>query len=278
MHEHLDVRVRDDLGYASLRIMPNHASTGLLEADEPAAFEVQGGERRSPFVIACDHAGRAVPRALGSLGLSQAELQSHVAWDIGAGGVARRLAAALGAVVVSQRYSRLVIDCNRPLDAVDSIATRSERVAITGNQNVGGEQAEARARAVFHPYHTAIRTELERRREAGRASIFVAVHSFTPVFLDVARPWHVGVLYNRDARLAAPLLRLLRDEGDLVVGCNQPYAVSDATDYSVVNHGEQRGIPHVELEIRQDLVADDAGQTAWAARLARLLVIAAQSI
>ena len=171
-----------------------------------------------------------------------------------------------------------MIDCNRPLDAADSIATFSERVVIPGNQNVGREQAEARARAVFHPYHGAIRTALERRRELGPPSIFVAVHSFTPVYLDVARPWHVGVLYNRDARLAEPLLRLLRGEGDLIVGCNQPYAVSDATDFSVVHHGEQRGIPHVELEIRQDLLADDAGQIAWAARLARLLVSAAQSI
>jgi predicted N-formylglutamate amidohydrolase len=219
-----------------------------------------------------------LPRALGTLGLAAPDLVRHIAWDIGAGGVARRLAAALGAVVVWQRYSRLVIDCNRPLDAADSIATLSERVVIPGNQNVGREQAEARARAVFHPYHGAIRTELARRREPGLPSIFVAVHSFTPVYLDVARPWHVGVLYNRDARLAEPLLRLLRGEGDLVVGCNQPYAVSDATDFSVVHHGEQRGIPHVELEIRQDLLADDAGQIAWAARLARLLVTAAQSI
>ncbi len=258
--------------------MIHSASPDLLAADEPAAFEVAGREGRSPFVIACDHAGRDIPRALGSLGLPEAVLASHVAWDIGAGGVARRLGAALGAVVVWQRYSRLVIDCNRPLDAPDSIAARSERVVIPGNQDVAPGEAEARARAVFHPYHDAIRAELDGRRAAGRPSVYVAVHSFTPVFLDVARPWHVGVLYNRDARLAEPLLRLLRSEGDLVVGCNEPYAVSDATDFSVVHHGEQRGIPHVELEIRQDLVADDAGQIAWAARLARLLVTAAQSI
>ena len=263
--------------------MIHSASPDLLAADEPAAFEVAGPVGRSPsvvspFVVACDHAGRDIPRSLGSLGLSEEVLASHVAWDIGAGGVARRLGAALDTVVVWQRYSRLVIDCNRPLDAPDSIAARSERVVIPGNQNVGPAEATARARAIFHPYHDAIRAELARRREAGQPSIYVAMHSFTPVYLDVARPWHVGVLYNRDARLAEPLLRLLRGEGDLVVGCNEPYAVSDATDFSVVNQGEQRGIPHVELEIRQDLVADDAGQIAWAARLARLLVAAAQSI
>ena len=151
-------------------------------------------------------------------------------------------------------------------------------MVIPGNQNVGRDEAAARARAIFHPYHDAIRGELERRRAAGRPSILVAVHSFTPVFLDVARPWHVGVLYNRDARLAEPLLALLRREGELVVGCNEPYAVSDATDFTVVEHGERRGLPHVELELRQDLIADDAAELAWAARLARLLTAAARDL
>ena len=248
----------------------------ILEEDEPSPFDVGGRDGQSPFVVACDHAGRRLPRSLGSLGLSANELASHIAWDIGAAAVARRLAILLDAFVACQRYSRLVIDCNRPLDAVDSIATRSERSLIPGNQNVGPEDAESRAREIFSPYHDQIRGELDRRRDEGRPSIFVAVHSFTPVFLDVARPWHVGVLYNRDPRLAEPLLRLLRNEGDLVVGCNEPYAVSDLSDYSLVHHGERRGIPHVELEIRQDLIADDAGQLAWAERLARLLSMVAQ--
>jgi predicted N-formylglutamate amidohydrolase len=253
-------------------------SGALLESDEPRPFEVAGGRGHSPFVVACDHAGRGMPRALGSLGLGPKELASHIAWDIGAGGVARRLAAELDAVVIWQRYSRLVIDCNRPLSAADSIVTRSERTTIPGNQNLGRAEAEARAREIFHPYHAQIRSELEARREAGRPAIFVAMHSFTPVFMDVPRPWHVGVLYNRDARLAEPLLGLLRREGDLTVGCNEPYAASAETDFSIVQHGERRTIPHVELEIRQDLVADEAGQIAWAKRLARLLTVAAESI
>jgi predicted N-formylglutamate amidohydrolase len=219
-----------------------------------------------------------MPRSLGSLGLGPKDLTSHIAWDIGAGGVARRLAAELHAVVIWQRYSRLVIDCNRPPGAADSIVTRSERTPIPGNQNLGRAEAESRVREIFHPYHAQIRSELEARREAGRPTIFVAVHSFTPVFMDVARPWHVGVLYNRDARLAEPLLGLLRREGDLTVGCNEPYAASDETDFSIVQHGERRTIPHVELEIRQDLVSDDAGQIAWAKRLARLLTTASKSI
>jgi predicted N-formylglutamate amidohydrolase len=254
----------------------NSAIDPLLDKDEPPPFDLAGRDGGSPFVIICDHAGRRLPRALGDLGLTEAALGTHIAWDIGAGGVAERLATRLDAFLIRQRYSRLVIDCNRPLDAVDSITTLSERMPIPGNQNLGVDAARTRAREIFHPYHDQIRGELDRRRETGRPSLLVAVHSFTPIFLEVARPWHIGILYNRDARLAEPLLGLLRDEGDLVVGRNQPYAVSDLTDFSVVHHGERRGIPHVEVEIRQDLIADEAGQSVWAERLARLLPAAAQ--
>jgi predicted N-formylglutamate amidohydrolase len=243
----------------------------LLAEDEAAPFEVQGGDERSPFFIICDHAGRLIPRALGLLGLTEDQLTSHIGWDIGAAAVTRRLGASLGARTVWQRYSRLVIDCNRPLEATDSITPRSERTVIPGNQSVGPEAAEERAREIFHPYHREIRTALDKRQAAGRATVLVAMHSFTPLYLDRARPWHVGVLYNRDARVAGPLLQALREEGDLVVGDNEPYAVGDLTDYSIVHHGERRGLPHVEIEIRQDLIADEQGQQAWAERLARLL-------
>jgi predicted N-formylglutamate amidohydrolase len=228
--------------------------------------------------VICDHAGRRLPRSLGALGLSASELVRHIAWDIGAGGVAQRLARVLDAFLVRQRYSRLVIDCNRPLDARDSIAVRSESTSIPGNEDLDPAEVIARTREIFHPYHDQIRAELDRRKAAHRPGILVAVHSFTPVFLEVTRPWHVGVLYNRDARLAAPLLRLLQSEGDLVVGCNQPYAVSDLSDFSIIHHGERREIPHVEIEIRQDLIADERGQIAWGERLARLLPAAAKSI
>jgi predicted N-formylglutamate amidohydrolase len=246
----------------------------LLSQDEVGPVELEGRDGSSPFFLVCDHAGRLIPRALESLGLSEEQLDRHIAWDIGAAGVARRLAEALGAPAILQRYSRLVIDCNRPLDSAESIARRSERTDVPGNADVGPSESEERARAIFWPYHDEIRARLDRRAAGGRPTVLVAMHSFTPVFLDRARQWHAGVLYNRDARLGGQLLRALRDEGDLVVGDNEPYAAGDLTDYTIVHHGERRGLLHVEVEIRQDLIADARGQDAWAARLARLLPLA----
>jgi len=249
----------------------------LLSKDEVAPVEAQGGHGPSPFFLVCDHAGRRIPRALESLGLSEDQLERHIAWDIGAGGVVRRLAEALGATAILQRYSRLVIDCNRPLDAADSIVRRSERTDVPGNADVSPSAAERRAQAIFWPYHDEIRARLDRRAAEGRPTVLVAMHSFTPVFLDRARQWHAGVLYNRDARFGRALLRALGGEGDLVVGDNEPYAAGDLTDYTIVRHGEGRGLLHVEVEIRQDLIADIQGQDAWAARLARLLPLALAS-
>jgi len=245
--------------------------TLLLSSQEVPPVGVVRCEGTSPFFIVCDHAGQLVPRALKSLGLSQEQLASHIAWDIGALGVARRLGAALDASVVWQRYSRLVVDCNRPLDALDSIVCRSERTDVPGNQQVAPPDAEERAREIFRPYHDEIAKALDERQAAGRSTVLVSVHTFTPVFLEVARPWHVGVLANRDRRVAEPLLRALRGEGDLVVGDNEPYAAGELTDYTIVHHAERRGLRCVEIEIRQDLVGDKDGQDAWGGRLARLL-------
>lgn len=248
-----------------------NACSRLLGPGDPPPFEVLGGRDDSPWVLLCDHGGRAIPRALGTLGLPDAELERHIAWDIGAAAVTRRLAAKLGAWAIVGAYSRLVIDLNRPLESPQSMIPRSEATDVPGNVGIADVEAEARRREIFEPYHRSVVAELDRRRDAGLATLLVAVHSFTPVYLGVARPWHAGVLYNREPRLARLLLESLRAEQGLVVGDNEPYAVSDATDYSVVTHGEKRGLVHVELEMRQDLVADARGQEEWAARLARLL-------
>jgi predicted N-formylglutamate amidohydrolase len=189
--------------------------------------------------------------------------------------LSEHLAEAFGASLVMQTYSRLVIDCNRPLDHPTSIPVISERTEIPGNVGLPAAQAEARAREIFAPYHAALAGELDAR--AGLPTLLVAMHSFTPVYMGVARPWQAGVLYHLEQRLAAIMIGLLRAEGDLTVGDNEPYVLTGTSDYTVPHHAEARGLPYLELEIRQDLIADAAGQRAWADRLARLLPLAWQA-
>jgi predicted N-formylglutamate amidohydrolase len=247
------------------------ADASLLDPDEPDPVAFDNEEGPAAFLLTCDHAGRAIPRRLDRLGLPQAETLRHIAWDIGVGAVGERLSRLLGAACVRQNYSRLVIDCNRDPRVPSSIPEVSETTPIPGNRGLGAAARAARQEAIFRPYHTRIAAALDRRAAAGRATALVALHSFTPVFKGEARPWHAAVLFNRDARLARALGALLRAETGLVIGENEPYAVGDLTDYTVPVHGERRGLPHVEIEIRQDLVAEPAGQAIWAERLARLL-------
>ncbi len=249
----------------------NETTESLLAADEPAPVTVYNAEGPSPFLLVADHAGNATPRALGRLGAAEAEFSRHIAWDIGIAGLARLLADALDATLIRQNYSRLVIDCNRPPGAATSIPEISELTAIPGNVALSDADKAARAAAVFWPYHARIEAELDRRKKDGRAAALIALHSFTPIFKDVARTWHAALLYHRDPRLARRLLALLKAEKGLIVGDNEPYFVSDETDYTIPVHGERRGLLHALIEIRQDLIADDKGQRQWAHRLARLL-------
>ena len=242
----------------------------LLAPQDPAPVTVLREAGRSPFLLIADHAGQAVPAALDGLGLPQSELDRHIGWDIGIAGTTARLAELLDACAILQAYSRLVIDCNRPLESPGSIAEASDGRQVPGNLGLDAAQRRQRVEEIFAPYHARIAAELDRRAAAGAPTILVAMHSFTPSMAGSDRPWHAGVLYQRDARFSHALRDALRAEGDLVVGDNQPYRVSDATDYAIPVHAERRGLPHVELEIRQDLIADAAGQQAWAARLARL--------
>jgi predicted N-formylglutamate amidohydrolase len=252
--------------------------TRLLAPDEPQPVTEINEGGGSPLVIVADHAGNYLPRRLQNLGLGEADLERHIAWDIGVGAVCRLIGDKLGAVVIRQNYSRLAIDCNRMPGSETSIVEVSERTAVPGNIGLGKAQIEARIREIFQPYHDRIAGELERRRHAGLASALIAMHSFTPVFKGVARPWHVGVLYNRDPRLAHILMDLLRREQGLVVGDNEPYSVTDSSDYTIPVHGEQRQLHHVAIEIRQDLIGDEAGQIRWAALFARLLPQAYQRL
>ncbi len=250
----------------------------LLAHDEPAAVTVECGHGQSAFLLTCDHAGARVPRRLAALGLSAQDLQRHIAWDIGAAAVSRKLAQRLDAVLVLQTYSRLVIDCNRPPGSTQSILQSSDGTPIPGNQFVSPEDARAREREIFRPYHELILAELAAREARQQPAVLIAMHSFTPVFHGEQRPWHAGVLYNRDERLAKALLRVLGRDRALVVGDNNPYSVSVDTDYTIPVHAEARGLLHVGIELRQDLVADEAGQEQWAVRLANALPLAVAEI
>jgi predicted N-formylglutamate amidohydrolase len=241
----------------------------LGTADVPPVRE-ENADGRSPLLLTCDHYGRLIPQALGDLGLPESELTRHIAWDIGIAGVAEQLSKHLDAHLIAQRYSRLVIDCNRPPCVASSIPVLSEATTIPGNEGLTRAAAEVRRKSIFDPYHRRIADVIDRRLRDGMPTVLVSLHSFTPVYAGIARPWHIGTLYHRDTRLPPVLLRLLRGEGDLVVGDNEPYAVSDQTDYTIPVHGEARGLMNSGIEIRQDLIADQAGETQWAERLARI--------
>ncbi len=249
----------------------NDSTSALLSQHEPEPVVIDHPEGSSDLFLVCDHAGRRMPERLGQLGVPDEEMERHVAYDIGAATVAVQLADALDATLIRQIYSGLVIDCNRDPSVPSSIPEISKVTPIPGNVGLTEAQREARRRAIFHPYHDAIVAALDARAARAQPTAFVAIHSFTPVYKGEARPWHPGVLYNRDARLSLILKRLLEAEGDLVVCDNQPYFVSDLTDYSIPVHAERRGLPYLELEIRQDLIASAAGQAEWAERLIRLL-------
>jgi predicted N-formylglutamate amidohydrolase len=246
-------------------------SSLLLGSTEVPPVHELNTSGRSPFLLTSDHYGRLIPRVLGDLGLPESELTRHIAWDIGIAGVAEVLSGHLDAHLVAQRYSRLVIDCNRPPTAPSSIPIVSEATTVPGNEGLARDDAQARRRQIFDPYHHRIEEVIDARLAAGMPTVLVSLHSFTPVYAGIARPWHVGTLYHRDTRLPPRLLKHLRAEADLVVGDNEPYAVSDETDYTIPVHGEARSLMNSGIEIRQDLIGDASGQQQWADRLARVL-------
>lgn len=239
----------------------------LLGRDEPAPFVVHRPKGRSDLFLTCDHAGKRIPQRLGDLGLPANERERHIAWDIGILETTKLISDRLDATLVEQVYSRLVCDCNRAPDMPSFIATISELTEIPANRNLPAEEIAARIAEIHKPYHDRIVELLDARAAEGKRSVLIAMHSFTPVFKGVSRPWQIGLLYNRDRRVADILKELLAGTS-LTVGDNEPYAITDTSDYGIPVHGEQRGIPHIEIEIRQDLIAAPAGQREWADRLA----------
>jgi len=238
------------------------------DAFEPVAVENRAG--RGPFVIVCDHASNVIPSEYAALGLTPQALQTHIAWDPGALGVSRRLARLVDAPLVHCRVSRLVIDCNRPLDAPDLIVTQSETTAIPGNATLSDPERRRRIAGVHAPYHAAVEALVDARLDAAMPTSLIAVHSFTPVYRGVSRPWEIGVLFDRDRTLAAHLIAAF-SAADLVVGINEPYSPADRVYYTLTRHAEARGLSCAMLEIRNDLIRSEAAEAAWAERIAAAL-------
>ena len=241
----------------------------LLQKGEAAPAIVQNPGAASPFVLLGDHAGRRIPRALAGLGLAPPTLDRHIAWDIGVAGLGRRLSAALGAVFIRQRYSRLVIDCNRDPARPDAMPEVSDGIPVPGNAALSEVDRRARIEAIAAPYHARIAAELDAR--AGRPTVVVALHSFTPVMQGFARPWRFGVLRLGPTPFSdAVLAELIAAAGAGVVGDNEPYRM-DEVDYTIPRHAIARGLDYLELEVRQDLLAHASGQMEIAELLAGLL-------
>jgi predicted N-formylglutamate amidohydrolase len=239
-------------------------------ADDFPPFELVDGDPAAGVLILCDHADNRLPAEYGDLGLSAAEFRRHIAYDPGAAAVTRSLARRLGVPAVLSTFSRLLIDPNRGEDDPTLIMRLSDGAVVPGNAAV---DASERARRIvrFHaPYHAAIDAAIERALAGDMAPIVVSVHSFTPVWRGALRPWHAGVLWDRDPRIALPLIAALREAGDLVVGDNEPYAGALAND-CMYRHASRRGLAHGLVEIRQDLIGEAAGAEAWAERLARIV-------
>ncbi|MBK1724091.1 N-formylglutamate amidohydrolase [Thiocystis violacea] len=238
----------------------------LLDPDEPPPFEVINPRGAANALLVCDHASNRLPRRLADLGLTDDQLRQHIAWDPGAAAVARGLAARLDATLILSCYSRLAIDLNRPLESPELIATQSAGIPIPGNQGLSARDRAARITALFLPYHRAIAHWLDAHPDP--ALRLLSVHSFTPRLAGQSRPWHLGLAYGRDARLAGQLGRILTQEADLCLGDNEPYRIEDHLDFTLPTHGEGRGIPHVMIEIRQDGLETPTQIDAWVERLA----------
>src|SRR5262245_42909110 len=248
---------------------PGMRGSGIAGLEEPTYCVLPGRIDRG-LILLCDHADNAMPPKYGTLGLPPDQLKRHIAYDIGAAAVTRALAAALGVPALMTRYSRLLIDPNRGRDDPTLIMRLSDGTVIPGNRKLDRAERDRRLQLYYEPYHRAVDAIIDRFLKAGVEPILLSIHSFTESWKQLARPWHAGVLWGKDARLAKPLLAGLYAEGDLIVGENQPYAGLLKGD-CLWRHGVERGLASAISEIRQDLIRDAAGQEAWSLRLGRIM-------
>jgi predicted N-formylglutamate amidohydrolase len=251
-------------------IPENAPDSGLLAPDEPRPHELFNGAGQAPLLLICDHATRFIPRALKGLGLDEAALTRHIAWDIGIAEVTRQLARRLDAPALLSHFSRLIIDPNRQLDNPTLMPEISDGTVVPGNRDLDDAQRRARVATFFKPYHDAIDAQLDAMQAAGKTPVLVSMHSFTPIMHGVQRPWEIGILWNRDPRLPRPLMERLRAEG-LSVGDNEPYSGADGHGYTQHTHGDRRGLANVLVEVRQDLIDTQQGAALWAESLGAAL-------
>jgi predicted N-formylglutamate amidohydrolase len=247
------------------------ATIPLIGRDDPAPYVLLQEHGASPVLVVCDHASRAIPAALDRLGLPELATWQHIAWDIGAGELARGLAHALDAPAVLAGYSRLVVDCNRSPDDAEAFRTVSDGWEIPGNRLLAGHDRRLRLGSFFDPYHECIGALLAGFRARGIVPLLLSVHSFSPRLGAVERPWHAGVLWDADEANARRLLAGLRARPGLVIGDNEPYSGRHPANYTIDHHARARGLPHLCIEVRQDLLASPAGVEGWVRLLARLV-------
>ena len=242
------------------------SSPDSVAACSENSYTVVGGKADAGIIILCDHAANGFPAGYGTLGLPQSELKRHIAYDIGAAAVTRSLAHALEAPALLTHYSRLLIDPNRGEDDPTMIMRLSDGAIVPGNRHIDHEERSYRVDHFYRPYHDAIDSVIDQCIGAGRPPAILSIHSFTESWKGMPRPWHAGVLWDRDSRLAQPLLEHLYAQNDLIVGDNEPYR-GDLKGDTMWQHGTMRGLAHAIVEIRQDLIRDEAGQAAWADRM-----------
>jgi predicted N-formylglutamate amidohydrolase len=247
------------------------ATYPLIGRDDPPPFVILHEHGAAPALVICDHASRAFPRGMKRLGLPELPSWQHIAWDIGAGELARGLSNALDAPAVLAGYSRLIVDCNRKPEDPEAFRLESDGWVVPGNASLGELERRTRLACFFDPYHEAIAAMLAGFRRRGVVPMVVSVHTFTPEMAGTARPWHIGVLWDKDESSARRLIAGLRQVEGLVVGDNQPYSGKHPSDYTIDHHAEQAGLPHVCIEVRQDTLESPAGVERWVRLLGRLL-------
>lgn len=242
---------------------PTSSRYPLIGPGDPEPFELLNPDGKAPVLFVADHANRAIPRHMGRLGVDASVLERHVAWDIGSGPIARLLSERFDAPAVLAGYSRLLVDCNRQLYDPTAFVKVSDGIAIPGNLNLSEDEKWLRVRSFYWPYHNAVIDQLQRFRMRNITPAFVSIHSCTPVFNRVVRPWHFGIIWDQDARIAQPLIKRLSANEGVCVGDNEPYSGRHPHDFTVDFHAEPHGLPHVGIETRQDLIGEPEGVRHW---------------